>query len=110
MMDDNLKCNFKAYEYVGIEIYPFSPGIKHSEEVREKLNPIATKDGIKDGDQVFVGTFHGWVESEVRIDEYGSYYGETEHCFFPFEFGKDDRRCWVCYGQISKKAIEKLEI
>lgn len=127
----NLKLGWKCYEQKGGEIFKASQlNLKDGEEItlkkiRELVKPdmeaekegifrdigsLTNFDDIKVGDRIICGGFFGWLLPVIsEIDEKDqTAIAEDEGNVYWLEFAKDDRKCWINWGQANKKAIEMI--
>lgn len=71
---------------------------------------IQEKDALKEGDQIVLQTiFPGKAAiATVQKNEYGVLHGENEGMLFNLGYC-DERKIWVCFCQMNKLAIRKIE-
>jgi len=111
------KIGWTVQEYTGVEILSTPPGMSF-EQLQDTGNwpegftpaPITEENALKVEDNVLVASLSGGYALYTVEASDGGLCGRSGGMRAFFEFGQDDRNCWVCSGVANVDAITKLEL
>jgi hypothetical protein len=104
-------------EYQGVPVLTTPPKLTF-EQVRDTANwpkgfrpiRITREDALKPGMAVLVADLGGGYALYVVESTGEGLGGRSGEMVAFFEFGQDDRQCWICTGVANLKGLERLEI
>lgn len=96
--------SFVVHEYMGLPVHKMGPNA-----VEPDPEPLMRQEDIQVGDAVLVPSLGpGYMKVEVKQNDDGSLYGETDQLIVCLVFDQDDRHCWTTGGYISMRGLTKL--
>lgn len=106
--------------YQGTEVFKFRAEDHPDQFHWEKLQPIQEREGLVAGDVVLIPALigEGFFPMTVQEDLTGPMKDVAERVAESqsgkwralLNFGKDDRKSWVCTGLLNTRGLEKLQV
>lgn len=103
-----------VHERNGIEVHKYDEAREYERDAEGRwkgLEPITEEGALRAGDKILVhGLFGELFIMTVEADEAGGLCGRCDQLLALLEYGKDDRRAWVCTGLVNLRGVERLKL
>jgi hypothetical protein len=103
--------NWTVREVIGTTVFKYNAADHPDHLDTSKLVPLTQEQDLATGDSILVpAPSGGYYFMIVQANEDGGLIAVNDKLMALLDFGKDDRKAWVCSGIVNLRGLEKFRI